>query len=241
MTGEPELQARMLTMVGRTYLRMGLYPKALPLLERALVLGRDAFRSGHTTLAQTLNDLGVLYREQGNLPAAEPLLRESLLMRRRLLGPEDKDVAVTLIELARVLTENGRTDEAEPAIRESLAIRRKVFGEEHRETATSKAELGRLLMQRGDLAGAVRSCGRTWRRPCTCSGRTTRQCRGERTLAQLLLLQGDAAGGQALLRESADVYRRVFGSRRTGVRPGAQQPGGGRGMAAAGSRKRRPF
>jgi tetratricopeptide (TPR) repeat protein len=31
------------------------------------------------------------------------------------------------------------------------------------------------------------------------------------TLAQLLLLQGDAAGGEALLRESAEVYRRVFG------------------------------
>ena len=78
MTGEPELQARMLTMVGRTYLRMGLYPKALPLLERALALGRAAFGAGHATLAQSLNDLGVLYREQGNLPAAEPLLRESL-------------------------------------------------------------------------------------------------------------------------------------------------------------------
>jgi Tetratricopeptide repeat len=32
------------------------------------------------------------------------------------------------------------------------------------------------------------------------------------TLAQLLLLEGDAVGGEALLRESADVYRRVFGS-----------------------------
>src|SRR5262249_21700191 len=154
MTGEPGLQARMLTMVGRTYLRMGLHVKALPLLERALALGRTAFRSDHATLAQSLNDLGVLYREQGNVAAAEALLRESLAMRRRVLGPEDKDVAVTLIELARVLTDTGRADEAEPSIRESLAIRRKVFGEEHRETATSKSELGRLLMQRGDLAGA---------------------------------------------------------------------------------------
>ena len=212
MTGEPELQARMLTMVGRTYLRMGFYAKALPLLERALALGRAAFGSGHATLAQSLNNLGVLYREQGNLPAAEPLLRESLVMRRRLLGPEHKDVAVTLIELARVLTESGRADEAEPAIRESLAIRRKVFGEEHRETATSKAELGRLLMQRGDLASAdpfLRQNVATTVHMLGPDHPNSAAAKG--TLAQLLLLQGDAEGGEALLRESAEIYRRVFG------------------------------
>jgi serine/threonine protein kinase/tetratricopeptide (TPR) repeat protein len=212
MKGEPELQARMLTMVGRTYLRMGLYAKALPLLERALTLGRAAFRSDHATLAQSLNDLGVLYREQGNVAAAEPLLRESLAMRRRLLGPEDKDVAVTLIELARVLTETGRADEAEPAIRESLAIRRKVFGEEHRETATSKAELGRLLMQRGDLIGAdpfLRENVATTVHMLGPDHPNSAAAKG--TLAQLLLLEGDVAGGDALLRESTEVYRRVFG------------------------------
>jgi len=212
MTGEPELQARMLTMIGRTYIRMGFYAKAVPLLERALMIGRATFPEGHRTLAQTLNDLGVLYREQGNLVSAEPLLRESLAMRRRILGPDDKDVAVTLIELARVLTDTSHADEAEPAIRESLAIRRKVFGEEHRETATSKAELGRLLMQRGDLAGAdpfLRQNVATTVHMLGPGHPNSAAAKG--TLAQLLLLEGDAAGGEALLRESADIYRQVFG------------------------------
>jgi tetratricopeptide (TPR) repeat protein len=213
MTGEPELQARMFTMVGRTYLRMGLHSKALPLLERALGLGRVAFDSGHPTLAQSLNDLGVLYREQGDLSAAEPLLRESLTMRRRLLGPEDKDVAVTLVELARVLVDSGRADEAEPPIRESLAIRRKVFGEEHRETATSKAELGRLLMQRGDLAGAdpfLRQNVATTVHMLGPDHPNSAAAKG--TLAQLLLLRGDVPAAEALFRESVEVYRRVFGA-----------------------------
>jgi serine/threonine protein kinase len=213
MMGEPELQARMLTMVGRTYARMGLHAKARPLLERALSLGRAAFRSGNPTLAQTLNDLGVLYRERGDPAAAERLLRESLAMRRRLLGPEDKDVAVTLIELARVLTDTGRSGEAEPAIRESLAIRRKVFGEEHQETAVSKADLGRLLMQRGDLAGAdpfLRQNVATTVRMLGPNHPNSASAKG--TLAQLLLLRGDAAAADALLRESVEVHRRVFGA-----------------------------
>jgi len=212
LAGEPELQSRLLTMIGRTYERMGMHAKALALLERALALGRTAFPSGHATLAQSLNDLGVLYREQGNLTAAEPLLRESLAMRRRLLGADDKDVAVTLIEIARVWNDAGRPNEAEPAIRESLAIRRKVFGEEHRETAVSKSELGRLLMQRGDLAGAeplLRENVATNVHVLGPDHPNSGAAKG--ILAQLLLAQGDAAGAEALWRETAAVNLRVFG------------------------------
>ncbi len=151
---EPELQARMFTMLGRTYERMELHAKALPLEERALEISRHALGPESVVLAQSLNNLGVLYREKGDLAKAEPLIREALAMRRRVLGSEDKDVAITLVELARVLNDRGRSSETEVLIRESLAIRSKVLGEGHRETSVSKSELGRLLMRRGDMAGA---------------------------------------------------------------------------------------
>jgi tetratricopeptide (TPR) repeat protein len=151
---EPELQAGMLTVIGRTYNRMGLRAKALPLLEQAVAIGRRTLGPEHVTMAQSLNDLGVLHREQGNRPEAERLLSESLALRRRLLGPDHKDLAVTLVELGRVWEDGGRSAEAESVFREALAIRRKVFGDEHRETATSKSDLGLLLLGRGDLAGA---------------------------------------------------------------------------------------
>ena len=98
----------MFTVIGRTYARMGLHAKALPLLEQALAIGRRAFGSEHVRVAQSLNDLGVLQRELGNLGRGRAAARESLAMRRRLLGNEDKDVAVTLVELARVLKDRGR-------------------------------------------------------------------------------------------------------------------------------------
>ena len=213
LAGEPELQARMLTMIGRTYERMGLHAKALPMLERALSIGRSTFGSGNATVAQSLNDLGVLYREQGNPAKAEPLLRESLALRRRLLGSEDKDVAVTLVELARVLNDEGRSDDAEPAIRESLAIRRKVFGEEHRETAVSKSELGRLLMRRGDLGGAEPLLRENVATNVRVLGADhPNSAAAKAALAQLLIAKGDAAAGERLLRESLEVNRRVFGA-----------------------------
>ena len=212
---EPELQADVLTVIGRTYERMGIHAKALPLLEQALAIGRRSLGPEHVTVAQTLNDLGVLLREQGNLARAEPLLRESLASRRRLLGPEDKSVAVTLVELARVLGDGGRLAEAEPYAREALAIRRKLFGEEHRETATSKSELGRLLMRRGDLAGAEPLLRENVATTVHLLGPDhPNAAAAKSSLALLLMARGEAVPAEALLREALAVNAHVFGEQR---------------------------
>src|SRR5574339_222069 len=73
LNDQPELQAEMLTLIGRTYERMGLQAKALPLLEEALAIGRRTFAGDHVRVAQSLNDLGVLHRTVGHLPEAETL------------------------------------------------------------------------------------------------------------------------------------------------------------------------
>ena len=210
---EPELQARMFTILGRTYERMEMHDKALPLQRRALEISRRALGSDSVILAQSLNNLGVLYRERGHLTEAEPLIRESLALRRRLLGNEDKDVAVTLIELARVLNDSGRSNDAEPYIRESLAIRRRVFGDGHRETAVSKSELGRLLVRRGDLAGAEPLLREVLATNVNVLGRehpNTASSQGN--LGLLLMYKGDMAAAEPLLRESVATKRRVFGA-----------------------------
>ena len=212
LSEQPDLQAQMLTVIGRTYERMGLQIKALPLLERALEIGRRGRDTTPVQLAQSLNDLGVLYRELGDLTRAEPLLQESLMLRRQWLGAEDKDVAVTLVELARVLQDRGRSAEAEPHAREALAIRRTLFGDDHRETATSKNELGLLLLRRGDVADAepllrdnvatnVHLLGAD--HPNTAAARSS--------LALLLIAKGEASSAETLLRQSLGTMGRVFG------------------------------
>ena len=209
---EPEVQAEMLTVIGRTYQRMGLYAKALPLLDRAVTLGRKALSPRHIILANALNELGVIHRELGHFTEAEPLLRESLAMRRSLLGNVHKDVAVTLVELGRVLDDMGQSDEAQRDFAESLAIRRTVFGEEHRETATSKSELGRLLLRRGDLPGAeqlLRENVETTEKVLGDDHPNTAAAKG--MLAQARLVEGRLDEAEALVQEALSVKRRVFG------------------------------
>jgi serine/threonine protein kinase len=212
LEGQPEVQTQVFAIIGRTFQRMGLSEKALPLLQRALALGRRSLGPEHVLLAQSLNNLGVLHREMGHAALGEPLLREAVAMRRHVLGPRHQDVAITLVELSRALADQGRIGEAEPLSREALAIRREVFGDEHRETATSKRDLGSILLRRGDIAGAepllrenvdttVRLLGPA--HPNSASAMAS--------LAQLLGAKGDPAAAEPFAEQAVEANRRTFG------------------------------
>jgi len=212
LADQPALQVELLTVIGRTFERMALLKKALPVEEKALEIGRRAVGSETVQVAGALNGFGVLQRELGDAAAAESLLRESLAIRRRLLGSVHKDVAVTLVELARALHDLGRDEESEVPVRESLAIRRAVFGEEHRETATSKNELGVLLWERGDLDGAERM----FRENAATSTRLLgadhpNAVAAMGNIAMVLDGRGDYAGAEAIRRDNLEQRRKIFG------------------------------
>ena len=210
---QPEVQAEMLTVIGRTYERLGITDRALPLLERALAIGRQTFPAPDARIAQALNDLGVLQRRLANFGAAEPLLKESLAMRRAVLGGEDKDVAVTLVEYGRVLRDLGKYDEAETPVREALAIRTKIFGDEHRETATSKSDLAFLLLDRGDVEQAERFARENLATTEKLLGPGHPNASSAKSqLGMALAAKGDFAAAEKLQRESLAVRRQIFGA-----------------------------
>ena len=212
LSEQPEVQAEMLTVIGRTYERLGLIDKALPLLERALEIGRRSFRLPDVRVAQTLNDLGVLQRRLGNFDAAVPLLTESLSMRRAVLRDDDKDVGVTLSEYGRVLRDLGRLDEAERATRDALAIRIRIFGDEHRETATNKSDLGLLLMDRGEIAEAERLFRENLAITERLLGREHPNAAASKNfVGNVLAAKGDLTGAARLQREALLLRQRIFG------------------------------
>ena len=212
LAGEPELQAEMLTFMGRTYRRLGVYDKAQQLLEQALTTGRSALGGEHVRIAQTLNDLGVVLGEKGEYARAAQTLEQALAMRRKLLGPEHADVAVTLVELGRVYQDEGLNPRAEPLHREALDIRRKTLGPEHRETAVSLSDLASVLRLNGELDGAA-----TLLRQCL---ELNRRTRGEdhpntavtlHDLALIAIERGELQSAESELRGVLDKQRKALG------------------------------
>jgi eukaryotic-like serine/threonine-protein kinase len=214
LAGQPELQAEMLTLFGRIYRRLGVYDKAQPLLEQALVSGAAAFGHEHVNVAQTLHDLGTLLADKGDYAGAAERLEEALAMRRKLLGNENADVAITLSELGRVYQDLGLNARADPLQREALRIRQKVLGEEDRETAVSLSDVASVRRLSGDLDGAE-----VLLNECLATNRKTRGDVHPNTastlhdLALISVARRDHAKAEALLRTALDIARKTLGDK----------------------------
>jgi serine/threonine protein kinase/Tfp pilus assembly protein PilF len=218
LASQPDVQAEMLTVMGRVYQRLALHVKAQSLLEKGLEAGRRAFGPEHERVAQSLNELGVLLRERGEYAAAASILEQALAMRRKVLGREHEDVAVTLVEVGRVYMDLGRDDLAEPLFRESLAIRKKVLGEEDHETGTSLSDLAFLAWRRGDLANAE-----SLYRQCLVIYRKSRGDDHPNVatildhLGSIAAERQDYAAAESMLQESLAITRKALGERHPDV------------------------
>ena len=86
LRAEPDLQAAMMDVIGRVYLKLGLFDDARPLLADALELRRATLGPRHVDVAASLHNLGDLLTEIGEEAAAEEHYLEALGLRRQLLG-----------------------------------------------------------------------------------------------------------------------------------------------------------
>jgi serine/threonine protein kinase len=146
---DPELQAKLMSTMAGTYVGLGLYSRAQPLLERAVeiqsrILGperRDTLVS-MSLLVHTL----VL---EGHYTEAEKLGRETVERGLRVLGPKDPDILTSMRDLAAVLAGEGRYSEAETLLRKTLEGQMQVLGPEHSETLATMSTLANVLAPEG--------------------------------------------------------------------------------------------
>ena len=214
LSGEPELQAELLTTLGWTYRGLAEYDKAQRLLEQALASGQTAFGSDHLLVAQTLRNLGVVLTDKGDYAAAARTLERALRIRRALLGPEHPDVAITMVELGRVYQDQGLNARAEPLQREALEIRTKLLGPDHRETAVSQSDLASVLRLNGDLSGAdllLRACLETNRKTRGAEHPNTSTTMHD--LALIAAAGGDLRAAEAQFRQVLAMQRKTPGER----------------------------
>lgn len=155
LSGQPEVQADLMDLIGNVQLGLGLYAEAVPLLEHALANRRRIHGNEHVAVARSLNALGVVQRLRGDYAAAESLAAQGLEIQRRLHPGEHLEVAHSLADLAEALRVRGVLPRAESLYREALGVRVRLLGTEHADVADTKNNLALTLDGRGDHAGAI--------------------------------------------------------------------------------------
>ncbi|HXU34651.1 MAG TPA: serine/threonine-protein kinase [Thermoanaerobaculia bacterium] len=209
--GEPEVEARLASVIGDVYLNLGVYDRAEPMIVRALVFGgRSGVPAAQALTAQY--QFGLLRFLEGKHAEAERILT-SCQQQQRALGPGAAGSrADTLESLGRSRFQLGRLDDAYAAQRESLAIRLRLFGANDPRVASSLSYLATIRGRQGlseASLGYLRLALRIARRNFPADH--PRVCDLLQGYGVMLGERGHLAEGEAALREALAGLRHRLG------------------------------
>lgn len=154
LDGEPAVRAELRGVLGRVFTSMGLFDRAVPLLEQALAERRSLYGASHPSVAEALDRLGVALGRQNRFDEAERLLREAHDMRRRVLGEDHPATAASLGHLAWLLQERNDLDGAEPLFLRAVQILETQRGGNDIALADALGNVALLKWMRGDYTAA---------------------------------------------------------------------------------------
>ena len=132
-----EIEAAIRVTISDTYGSLGLYPAAIPHLERAVELRREHLGDEHEDTLLVMGGLASEYSHQGRPRDAEPLITHCFETLKRTRGPEHPDTLDAMYYYAWNQFHVGREEEGERLHKECLALRREALGENHWQTLGS--------------------------------------------------------------------------------------------------------
>ena len=138
---QPEVQARMMRVIGEVYAELGLAAQARPLIERALGRHRALYGDRHAETATSALALATVLQDQGDLERSGPLFREALATRTALFGAKHAAVSEAMRHLAYWVETRGDDAEAERLFAEALATDRQLFPPDHERVVRSVVRL----------------------------------------------------------------------------------------------------
>ena len=110
---QPLIEASIRQTIGDTYFQLGLYPQALPHLQRALDLRRRALGDNDPDTLAVMGSLGAVYMSDGRLSEAEPLLLGALDGLRSARGREHPETLAAISPVAQLYCEQGKLADAQ--------------------------------------------------------------------------------------------------------------------------------
>lgn len=217
LADQPALQAASLVTIGRVYRELGLADEARPLLERSLELRRRLHGETHLEVAESLRELALLLQDLELHAEAEQPFRESLEMLRQLYGDHHPRVAEALGDLGHALFRQNRYPEAEQNLRLALERTEALAPEQVPVYADFLNNLGLVLHNQGVFEEAERLYRAALERTRESKGTHPDLAPPLYNLAILLQETGRLEPAQALLDESLELRRKVYGDRHPAV------------------------
>jgi non-specific serine/threonine protein kinase/serine/threonine-protein kinase len=151
LSGQPLVQARLLTTIGSVYRNLGLYSDARPLLEQALVQRRRLLGDEHLETLNTIGEVAQVDTLEGQYEEAARKLESALETLRNEYGEEAQDTIWVMGGLGEIYRNLGRKHEAESFLVRALESGSRILGEDHPDMLVVRSNLALVYQQLGRL------------------------------------------------------------------------------------------
>jgi len=209
---QPEVRARLLEAIGRSYQRLGQFDSAIKYLDDSLRLQRSLPTSTQESLANTLAFMGIAYRGRGDYAAAEEAFSKAKAIEESLGLEQSAKYSQLLSELGTLSLFRSDPAAAEKYATQSLAIARKVYGNAHPEVAVILSLRSQVLLWQGKLDEAIaasRESALIYR--STLPENHPDRVLSERSLGEMLFRAGKVDEAAELIEHALSVQRLIYG------------------------------
>jgi serine/threonine-protein kinase len=210
LVGDEEIQVELMDVMSRAYHKLGLYDRALPLLERPLEVRRKSGDSA--AVADNLHRIGLVLNDQARYADAEKHFREALETRRRLFGERSGEAAESQTYLGLALFRQGKLAAAQPLFENAVAAERAISPPRTVKLADATAGLGLLHLGKGDPKSAEPLLREAAQLQTQALGRDNRVVADSlNNLATAVSLAGRYAEAQSIARDALEIAKRALG------------------------------
>ncbi|SHF28088.1 serine/threonine protein kinase [Fodinibius roseus] len=208
LESQPLVRAELQEALGSVYSGLIMYPKAEPLLRKALATYKRELGPDHPDVAETSQLLGFLLFRKGAYEEAEALFKEAARIYQKEYGETDTHYADILSMLGNLYAETGRQKQA---LRQYISAIEIYKQQDSPGIAGTTMDLGYLLMDMGRMDEAQRKLARAIPLFKTYSEEPDVAIANALTgLGQVLHLQGDLAAAEDHHRKALQIRRTIF-------------------------------
>ena len=218
LADQPEIQGRLLNVIGDAYVQYESDDKAKALLDRALNLNTKLFGPSSTEVADSKHSLARLALKRSEYDKARQLYEQALDIRERKLGPQNVATADALNELAFTFYRLGDSQKAMSTSERAVDIYSKAVGKDDERMLNAMLVLAVALVDTDKLMRA-----RTLQEQLiprierSMGSEHPYVARTSLNLANVKLELGEYQGVDALVRRAMAINQRIYGQDNTHV------------------------
>jgi serine/threonine protein kinase/TolA-binding protein len=212
LTQQPEVRARLLEAIGRSYRRLGQPDRAVMYLQDSLRIQQQLFGNDEATIGGIVTEIAIALREQGRMEESDRYFSEALSISQQSKNHLSEAHAQLLVNLGRLEKLRSNTKEALAKLTEALELMRRIKGPDDPEVGGILAEMSNILVWSDDLEGAERAARQAVEIYKSVHDSHPDRIMADYYLADILFYRGQIDDAAKLFENALAAQRRIYGS-----------------------------